>query len=128
MQSLSAHHPNTEYYFAPSDGDRSITLQAASTLNGLSTAAARTIFTAPFGTDHSAQTWAPELGYLNGRWISYYAAATDRGLFDATNDTHRMFAITANGHPMGTSSFAGKIADSTDQWAIDGTVSHYRDS
>ena len=88
---------NGVYYLAQSDGARSISLKAASTLSGLSTATARTIFTAPTGTDHSAQTWAPELEYLDGRWIIYYAAATDRGSFDATNDTHRMFAITANG-------------------------------
>ena len=120
---------NGVYYLAQSDGDRSITLKASTTLNGLSTATARTIFTAPVGTDHSAQTWAPELEYLDGRWIIYYAAATDRGSFDATNDTHRMFAITANSQdPLGAWSFAGKIADSTDQWAIDGTVFRYQNS
>ncbi|MET4052594.1 GH43 family beta-xylosidase [Frigoribacterium sp. PvP054] len=117
------------YYLAQSDGDRSITLKASSTLNGLSSARAKTIFTAPVGTDHSAQTWAPELEYLDGRWYVYYAAATERGSFDATNDTHRLFAIRADTQdPMGTWTFAGKIADSTDQWAIDGTVFRYQDS
>ncbi len=85
-----------------------------------------TVFTAPGGTDHSAETWAPELEYLNGQWIIYYAAATNNGGDPATNDTHRIFAITANTQdPLGAWSFFGKVEDSTDQWAIDPTVFYY---
>ncbi|GAA4686093.1 family 43 glycosylhydrolase [Frondihabitans cladoniiphilus] len=117
---------NNTYYLVQSDGARSITLRAASTVNGLSTAAPQIIWTSPTGTDHSAETWAPEIEYLNGQWIIYFAAAIDNGGDPATNNTHRIFAITANTQdPTGAWSYFGKIADSTNQWAIDPTVFSY---
>lgn len=120
---------NNTYYLVQSDGNRGINLRASTTLAGLSTAPVQTVFTAPMGTDHSAETWAPEIEYLAGKWIIYYAAATDNGADPATNNTHRIFAITANTQdPLGAWSFAGKIADSTNQWAIDPTVFSYNNS
>lgn len=120
---------NGTYYLVQSDGNASISLRASSTLAGLGGATPRTIWTSPSGTDHSAETWAPEIEYLNGQWIIYFAAATDMGGDPATNNTHRIFAITANTQdPLGSWSFFGKIADSTDQWAIDPTVFYYNSS
>jgi GH43 family beta-xylosidase len=122
----SVWYRNNTYYMVQSDGARSINVRSASTINGLSTATPKTIWTSPTGTDHSAETWAPEIEYLNGQWIIYFAAATDDGGDPATNNTHRIFAITANTQdPTGAWSFAGKIADSTNQWAIDPTVFNY---
>ncbi len=120
---------NDLYYMVQSDGDRSINLRASATLAGLGSAPAQTIWTAPTGTDHSAQTWAPEIEYLNGQWIIYFAASTEMGSFEATNNTHRMFAITADSQdPLGAWSFYGKVQDSTDEWAIDPTVFFYNAS
>lgn len=117
---------NNTYYLVQSDGARSIIIRASSTLNGLGSATPQTIWTSPTGTDHSAETWAPEIEYLNGQWIIYFAAATDEGGDPATNNTHRIFAITADTQdPTGSWSFFGKIADSTNQWAIDPTVFFY---
>jgi GH43 family beta-xylosidase len=117
---------NSTYYLVQSDGNRSINLRASTTLAGLSTASPKVIWTAPKGTDHSAETWAPELEYLNGRWTIYFAAATDKGGDPATNNTHRIFAITADtSDPLGSWTFFGKVGDSTNQWAIDPTVFYY---
>ncbi len=125
----SVWYRNGKYYLAQSDGARSINLRASTTIGGLRTATPRTIWTSPVGTDHSAQTWAPEIEYLAGKWIIYFAAAREMGSFEATNNTHRIFAITANTQdPMGSWSYFGKIADSTNQWAIDATVFYYAGS
>lgn len=122
----SVWYGNGLYYLVQSDGYRSINLRSATTVGGLGSATPRTIWTSPVGTDHSAETWAPEIENLNGRWIIYFAAATNNGADPATNNTHRIFAITANSSdPMGAWSFFGKIADSTNQWAIDPTVLFY---
>lgn len=125
----SVWYRNGLYYLVQSDGARSINIRSSSTINGLGTATPRTIWTSPTGTDHSAETWAPELEYLNGQWIIYFAAATDEGGDPATNNTHRIFAITANTQdPLGAWSFFGKITDSTNQWSIDPTVFYYNSS
>jgi len=122
-------YANGLYYLVQSDGNRSINLRAASTLGALNGAQPHTIWTAPTGTDHSAETWAPEIEDLNGQWIIYFAAATNEGGDPATNNTHRIFAITANtSNPLGSWSFYGKVEDSTNQWAIDPTVFHYNGS
>ncbi|MDQ1740417.1 MAG: hypothetical protein QOE53_2069, partial [Pseudonocardiales bacterium] len=83
----SVWYRNGNYYLVQSDGARSINLRVSTTLGGLSTAPKRVIWTAPLGTDHSAEIWAPELEYLNGRWIIYFAGATDKGGDPATNNT-----------------------------------------
>jgi GH43 family beta-xylosidase len=125
----SVWYRNGNYYLVQSDGNRSINLRASATLAGLNAATPRTIWTSPTGTDHSAETWAPELEYLNGKWIIYFAAATNNGSDPATNNSHRIFAITANTQdPMGSWAFFGKITDSTNQWAIDPTAFYYNSS
>ena len=119
----SVWYGNGLYYLVQSDGVRSINLRASSTMAGLGAAAPKTIWTSPTGTDHSAETWAPEIENLNGQWVIYFAAD------DGNNNNHRIFAITGNtSDPMGSWSFAGKIADSTNQWAIDATVLRYNNA
>lgn len=119
-------YANGLYYLVQSDGSSSISLRAASTLGGLSGAALHTIWTAPSGTDHSVEIWAPELEFVGGRWTIYFAAATNKGGDPATNNTHRIFAIKANtSNPLGAWSFFGKVEDSTNEWAIDPTVFYF---
>ena len=122
----SVWYRNGTYYLVQSDGANHIYLRASSNIGGLGSAANTLVWTAPGGTDHSTQLWAPELEYLNGRWTIYFAGATDTGNFDTTNTTHRIFAIQANtDNALGAWSFAGKIADPTNEWAIDPTVFYY---
>lgn len=77
-----------------------------------------TVYTPPTGTAYSHALWAPELFYLSGKWYIYFAAD------DGADANHRMYVLeNSNADPTtGTWTFKGKIFDSTDQWAIDGTV------
>lgn len=67
------------------------------------------------GTAWSDQIWAPELQYIQGRWMIYFAAS------DGDNRNHRMYALQADTQDaQGSYTFKGKIAAPTDRWAIDG--------
>ena len=70
---------------------------------------------APRDTMYSWAYWAPELHYIDGMWYLYVAAS------DTESAHHRMFVLQSD-NPRGTFEMVGKIADSTDKWAIDGTV------
>ncbi|MBQ4353650.1 MAG: glycoside hydrolase family 43 protein [Clostridia bacterium] len=75
------------------------------------------VYTAPAGTMYSAEYWAPELHKINGKWYIYVAA--DNG----NNHNHRMYVLECTGKsPTDPYIMKGKITDSTDKWAIDGTV------
>jgi GH43 family beta-xylosidase len=67
---------------------------------------------------YSHDIWAPEIHFLRGKWYIYFAA--DAG----TNQTHRIWVIeNASPDPLeGEWTFKGKLADSTDKWAIDASV------
>lgn len=118
----SVWNANGNYYLVQSDGGAHIILRASPNVGGLGSASAVTIWTAPSGTDHSTEIWAPEIERLNNQWIIYFAAD------DGNNNNHRIFAITSNNsNPMVASSwsFYGKVEDSTNEWAIDPTVFYY---
>ncbi|HEY4384768.1 MAG TPA: family 43 glycosylhydrolase, partial [Ktedonobacteraceae bacterium] len=118
-QDPSIWYANGLYYLVQSTGG-SIELRAAANLGGLKNSRIYPIWTPPAGTSYSAEIWAPELEYLNGRWIIYFAAARDMGGDPATNNTHRIYAITANNNnPLGSWSFFGEVEDPTNEWAID---------
>lgn len=88
----------------------------------------RTVFTAADTTISNAKKeyWAPEMHYFdaatvgsaNAGWYIYFAA--DNG--DNTN--HRMYVLKATDpeNPLSDYKMVGKIYDSTNRWAIDGTV------
>lgn len=69
------------------------------------------------GTNYSAELWAPEIQFIQGKWYIYFAA--DDGL----NENHRMFVLEADSDdPMGSYTFKGQVTDETNKWAIDGLV------
>lgn len=105
------------YYFMYTRGNK-IGLRKTTSMSLLSTATETVVWTPPTGTAYSSNIWAPELHFLSGKWYLYFAAN------DGTGDSHRMYVLeNANADPMtGTWTFKGKIYDSSDQWAIDGTV------
>jgi GH43 family beta-xylosidase len=124
-QDPSIWYANGLYYLVQSDG-RSIWIRAASSLGALSNAQNIQVWSPPAGTSYSAEVWAPEIEYLNGQWIIYFAAARDMGGDPATNNTHRIYAITAtSNNPLGSWSFFGEVEDPTNEWAIDPTVFFY---
>jgi GH43 family beta-xylosidase len=105
------------YYYCHTDvGDR-ICVRESADLAGIGAAAKTTVWSAPPGTGHSRNLWAPELHQLDGRWYSYFAAD------DGDNANHRMYVLASTGpDPMGPYDFVGRIHDPADRWAIDGTV------
>jgi len=111
-----------KYYLCGSDGT-SIFLKQSVRLQDIANADPFFIWTPPEGTSYSKNVWAPELHYLDGRWYVYFAAD------DGDNINHRMYVLEggtdANDPFNGTYIFKGKISDSSDNWAIDGTVMIY---
>lgn len=105
------------YYFLCTKGNR-ITIRKTPFMSLLGAIPEITVWTPPAGTMYSANIWAPEMHFLDGKWYIYFAA--DNG----NDDNHRMYVIeNPNTDPTtGTWTFKGKITDASDQWAIDGTV------
>ena len=116
----STYH-NGYYYYTHTMQDRLVLLKTKS-LADLKNAEKKTIWIAPKNTDYSAEIWAPEFHYINGKWYVYFAA--DNG----SNNTHRMYVLENDSKdPMkGEWIFKGKIAAQTDKWAIDGNVFTYK--
>src|SRR5690606_31991596 len=105
------------YYYTYTQGSK-LVLYVTKKLSELKDAKPLNIFIPPPGTMHSNNLWAPELHEIDGNWYMYYAA--DNG----SNANHRMYVIeNKSGSPLrGSWEFKGKVADPTDQWAIDGTT------
>ena len=88
----------------------------------LGEAKAERVWTAPGNTIYSKEIWAPELHYLNGEWYIYFAAD------DGNNDNHKMYVLKGTSQdPTEQFEFVGVISDSSNKWAIDGTVMQYKD-
>ena len=111
-----------KYVYARSDGG-AVWIAKSDTLEGIGSAAQVKIWDPPNGQPYSQDVWAPELHYLDGKWYVYVAAD------DGDNATHRMYVLEGNSQdPSGSYTFKGKIAATTDRWAIDGTVLDYNGS
>src|SRR5690606_12956604 len=110
------------YYYTYTQGSK-LVLYVTKNLSALKDVKPIDIFIPPPGAMHSKNIWAPEIHEIDGKWYMYYAA--DNG----TNANHRMYVIeNKSGSPLrGNWEFKGKVADPTDQWAIDGTVLEYGD-
>ena len=108
------------YYYTHTTGGN-ITIYTTKKISELSKAAATTVWTPPASGPYSRNIWAPELHYLQDKWYIYFAAD------DGNNATHRMYVLeNSSGNPASNSwSFKGKIADTSDKWAIDGSVFQY---
>ena len=107
------------YYYCYSLGN-GVGVKCADSLGELFDSEGRRVYTAPQDCDYSSDYWAPELHFLNGRWYIYVCAD------DGENANHRMYVLSCDTHD-GDYVMEGKISDSTDRWAIDGTVLEYKD-
>jgi GH43 family beta-xylosidase len=105
------------YYFMYTRGSN-LGLRKTTKMSMLSKVSEKVIWTPPAGTAYSKNLWAPEIHYLSGKWYIYFAAN------DGGGESHRMYVLeNPNNDPTtGTWTFKGKIADTSDQWAIDGSV------
>lgn len=94
-------HSNGKYYFTASvPAFDFIELRSADTLEGLSSAQPRVVWTRHAEGPMSKNIWAPEIHYLKGKWYIFFAAAQDdadpRGCFD-----HRTYVlVNPNADPM----------------------------
>lgn len=110
-------HTDGWYYYTKTTGGN-VRLWRSRTLSGLDGSQSKVIWTPTAGTQYSSNIWAPELVRLDDKWYVYFAAD------DGDNANHRMYVLeNTNADPfVGDWTFRGKIADSTDRWAIDGTA------
>lgn len=111
------------YYFMYTRGSN-LGLRKTTKMSELSKASEKVIWTPPAGTSYSSNLWAPEIHYISGKWYIYFAAN------DGGGDSHRMYVLeNENQDPtIGTWTFKGQISDTTNQWAIDGSILTYNGS
>lgn len=109
------------YYYTNSLGNR-IDLWKTKNIADLKNAERITIYKPEAGTMHSKELWAPEIMFLQNKWYAYFAAD------DGDNNHHRLYVLeNDNADPMqGEWMFKGKLADSSDKWAIDADVFQYK--
>ncbi len=109
------------YYYTNTFGNR-IAIYATSEMSALKSAPLTTIWIPPATGAYSKDIWAPEIHYLQNKWYIYFAAD------DGNNATHRVYALENDAaNPLSnTWQFKGKIADSTDKWAIDASAFEYK--
>ena len=109
---------NDTYYYTHTTGNK-LQIWETKNMKDLRSVSPKTIWTPPSGEEYSTQIWAPELHYVNDAWYMYFAATSNN-----SDKDRRMFVLenTAESPMDGEWEFKGKIADETDQWAIDGTV------
>jgi len=110
------------YYWCLSEKDLGVAVYRSHSLTQLGEKFI--VWRAPERGPYSAQVWAPELHWLNGRWYIYVAAS------DGNNETHRMIVLESNGSdPTRPFHFKSELYSGDDfvgrthnRWAIDGTV------
>jgi GH43 family beta-xylosidase len=109
---------NSGWYYYISSAGGSLVLRKGRNLNDLKTSESRVIWTPPAATSYSKELWAPELHFINNKWYIYFAA--DNG----SNINHRVYVLeNVASDPMnGNWEFKGKVADTSDKWAIDASV------
>ena len=107
---------DNEYVYTHTTGNN-VTVWTADTVIGLKEAHGVEIWTPPDATPYSSNIWAPEIHFLDDKWYVYFAAD------DGHWENHRMYVLeSATDDPQGDYRFLGKIADTRDEWAIDGTI------
>jgi len=111
---------DTNYYFTHTTGN-SLVIYKTGKMSDLKNAVIKTIWSPPSTGPYSKDIWAPELHYLQNKWYMYFAA--DSG----NNNSHRIYVLeNASADPMSDNwVLKGKVADSSDKWAIDPTVFEY---
>lgn len=121
-------HTDGYYYFTASvpEYDR-IELRRSLTVQGLAEAQPVVCWRKYETGMMSANIWAPEIHYIDGRWYIYFAAArtaeTNDGLFD-----HRMFVLeNASANPLeGEWTEKGQIRTAWESFALDATTFEHR--
>lgn len=102
-------------------GSKGVYVRQIENLNDVKKKDGVNIWQPPVGSMYSQEIWAPELHYIDGAWYIYVAAS------NGANMNHRMYVLKGTTqNPEDPFEFVGQITDSTDRWAIDGTVMQYQ--
>ena len=106
------------YYYYMNTTGNDLTIWKTRNIADLKNADKKVVWTPPPTGPDSHEIWAPELHFLSGKWYIYFAADAGK------NETHRLFVLeNSSPDPLtGDWVFKGKLADSSDKWAIDPTV------
>lgn len=109
-------HTDGTYYYIKTTGNN-VTLRRSTTLSGIEVGQSKVLWKPEGQTSSFGNIWAPEIHYLDQRWYVYFAATS-------ADKDHRMYVLenSAEDPFSGEWLFKGQITDSTDKWAIDGTV------
>ena len=116
-------HNDGNYYFIASvpEYDR-LEIRRSETLAGLADAPAKIIWHKPDTGPMSALIWAPELHFIDGKWVIYYAAAPSQEIVDGLFQ-HRMYALVCeDADPLsGVWQEKGRIQTPLDSFSLDAT-------
>ncbi|HEX8636801.1 MAG TPA: glycoside hydrolase family 43 protein [Pyrinomonadaceae bacterium] len=107
------------YYYCTADRQkRRILVSKFDSLKEMATAPLTEVWTGvEDGAPEYIEIWSPELQFLDGKWYIYFA------LYNGKIGEERMYVIEAiSANPQGQYIFKGKLAGSTEHWAIDGSV------
>jgi GH43 family beta-xylosidase len=108
---------NGYFYYMNTTGNN-LTIWKTRDIADLAHSEKKVVWAPPATGPYSKEIWAPELHRFDGRWYVYFAA--DAG----NNNTHRIYVIeNPAADPLeGSWAFKGKVADTTDKWAIDASA------
>lgn len=114
-----------EYYFIASvpEYDR-LEIRRATTLEGLRDAPGVVVWRKPDSGPMSHLIWAPELHFIDGRWVIYFAAAHTQAFDTLGMFQHRMFVLEcADSDPLqGQWVERGQLKTQFDSFALDATT------
>ncbi len=109
------------YYYTQTTGIN-VTLWKTQDITDLKNAPSKIVWNAVPGTAYSDDVWAPEIHYINSKWYIYFTADSNR-----MDETHRIYVLE-NPSPdptTGTWQLKGKVADPSNEWAIDASEFEY---
>jgi GH43 family beta-xylosidase len=113
-------HTDGFYYYTATvpEYDRLI-LRRSTTIQGLSTAAERVIWTRHPSGEMAAHIWAPEIHFINGRWYVYFAAGRSDDTFRI-----RMYVLESSGADAFASTWAerGRLVTPWDTFSLDAST------
>lgn len=109
---------NDRYLWCFSEGNRGISIHTSEKLTSFGEK--HEVWTVPDSGPYSRQIWAPELHFLQGKWVIYFAAS------DGENENHLAYALQSKTEdPLGDYDLHGPFqtgdTDEQNLWAIDMT-------
>lgn len=105
------------YYYMNTTG-KNLQIRKTADMSALNQAQPVVVWTPEEGKPWSKELWAPELHRWGNTWYIYFAADAGK------NEDHRIYVVEnpSEDPTQGTWTLKGKVADSTDKWAIDASV------